>query len=125
MNLKGWRTVDMRRGAIPFRRIGSRALLVACVALVGCGRNPNQVTSEEIRRKLIPQMMADLKSETPRKRAAAAGLLGNHGEQAKEALPVLVTLANEDPSSTVRRAAETAIARIEGKPSSGKKEAAP
>jgi HEAT repeat protein len=64
--------------------------------------------------KVVPTLIAILKSENPIRRAIAVRALGDIGRDAKEATPELRGLLR-DPSAEVREAAATALRRIEKK----------
>jgi HEAT repeat protein len=60
----------------------------------------------------IPKLRQALQREQELARLEAAVALGEIGPRAATALPMLEMLAEEDPSRTVRAAAEEAVRRI-------------
>jgi HEAT repeat protein len=56
----------------------------------------------------LPELIAELRSEEPSMRAAAAAELAQHGSRAKAAVPALTKLL-DDPREKVRRAASAAL----------------
>jgi HEAT repeat protein len=65
---------------------------------------------------LLPELLTMLKSKTPYFRENAIGALGAIGPDAKAVLPQLRDIAAKDSRPNVRKAAEEAIKKIEGKP---------
>ena len=65
-------------------------------------------------RAFLPLLMETLQNDSARIRGKAAALLGHHGSAAREAVPRLRTLLN-DEWSFVREAATNALQAIEAK----------
>ena len=73
-----------------------------------------EFTEEELdAKKVIPQLLAFLQHANAEVRKTAATLLGQMGPDAKESLPAL-SLLLQDQNQLVRDAAQEAIKRIEG-----------
>ena len=95
-------------------------VLVAVVALPGCGEAPSTVgpktkAAPAVDRKTklkIDGLITDLDDEKPVIRATAAMLLGEIGPPAKKAVPALTTILYDD-NSLARVSAAHALGRID------------
>jgi HEAT repeat protein len=95
-----------------------RTLLL--VALSGLLLTADVLSGQEVTREDIPRLMKNLKSSVPGVRAAAANDLGELGavraSDTKEAIPIFIEMVKKDKDAGVRKAAATALARVDADP---------